>query len=124
MQNDQGWRACWAVHRWQLNAQRDVLCLHSHRDVSGEMCSSVQIHSVCRIQSIVAGGMNGERVASHHFGGLSAWMGLRLEDMKADLKLQALQHDFNAAGNQPHPVHHCGLPQPIICPARVLPGAF
>ncbi len=44
--------------------------------------------------------------------------------MKADLKLQALQHDFNAAGNQPHPVHHCGLPQPVICPARVLPGAF
>ena len=43
--------------------------------------------------------------------------------MKADLKLQALQHDFYAASNQPHPVHHRGLPQPIICPARVLPTA-
>ena len=30
--------------------------------------------------------------------------------IKADLKLQALQHDFNSASNQPHPVHHCGLP--------------
>lgn len=45
------------------------------------------------------------------------------EDLKANLKLQAVQHNFNAASNQPHPVHHCGLLWPIICPARVVPSS-